>query len=1629
MMHCVRFASLGSRVVLAWAVIGLGSVPALADPPGGEPPPCCCEEEVVYYDTECIESPGVGVSGGSSISLTEGNLRESQVAAEVNSASGPTLLFRIVYNSYLADGSQGSVNTVLGRGWTHSYNVFLYEYRGQVFKMGASGRTTLYKRRPDGSYTPDTGHFETLVRNPDTSFTLHKTNGLELRFARVVPAPPFIVLGEPYMLTSITDRNGNVTSLTYAGGLLTQVTDTNGRVLTIAYNAQKKIQSVTDPLGRTTQFHYAGTGGSQLVKVTDPLGYTTQYTYNTQFQLIKKIDKVGRAFTYVYNGAKKPVAIKDQSGQTLWNLTNGANWSINQTDLLRSMERNYTPSTTTQKDGNGNVWKYTYNANGQPTQVVAPDGGVTTYTYDPATLNVQTMTDPLGHTTQYTYDSVGNVIQQVDSLGNVTQYTYEPVFNQRTSLTDADGHVTTWEYDAEGNRVKETDAAGNIREWTYDTHGNVLSETDRNGNVATFVYDAFGNQVQATDPLGFSTGMTYDAVGNLLSMTDALGRTTTYAYDALNRRTSTVDPLGGVTQTLYDGAGSIVQVVDPNGHATTFEYDLRDRLVKQTDPLGHFETRAYDANNNITEMTDRNGHTTQYVYDNVNRLVQVIDALGNTVEMTYDLAGNKVSETDANGRTTTFAYDNLDRRILIADPLGATTEFEYDNGGSGGGCCGGAAGLDLISKQTDANGRVTYFKYDSLHRLIQEIRKAGDTADVIDADDAVTSYVYDPNGNAILVTDPNGLVTTYQYDALDRMTHETNPEGETVLTTYDAVGNPSTTATPGGNTLVYTYDGNNRLIRVDDDLGRVADFAYDPAGNLILEADGNGNATTYEYDAADRQVRQIDALGNAVEQAYDPVGNRVSMTDREGHTTTYTYDAVNRLDSITDSLGHATAMVYDPAGNPLSITDALGNTTQYAYDPVNRLVEETFADGGVRAYTYDPVGNLVTRTDQKGDVTAYVYNDLDFLVERDYAHDADDVFSYDLTGRMLTADKDGWLVTFTYDGADRLVQSVQNGEPVDYVYNTPGRTRTVLYPGGLVIEESRDVRERLSEITDTSGPSVLTDYTYDLGNRVTTRNALNGVVAQYAYNPNNWVLELTHTAGVDLIAGFRYDYDADGNKLFEERLHDTDRSEAFSYDALHRIVNYEVGELSAGNIPLPDTQTAYTLDALGNWDSKVTDAVLEDRNHNEVNEVIAIDGAPLLYDANGNLVDDGEFLYAWDDENRLSTVTRKSDTLVIAQYQYDALGRRVVKQVSLAGPVEETRFVYDAFRVIEEQDALGSTQREYVYGNYVDEVVALREAGQYRFLHQNRLYSVAALTDAAADVVETYVYDAYGQPSVFAGDGTPKGAPEQPYGFTGREWDEETGLWYFRTRHYDSVLGRYISRDPWVIDVRRPNPGDGYNDGMNQYRAYFVPNQTDWTGLVIHYIYTRETWNLYVDPWLWPNWWEKDVGNTRNVAEVDTQDCCKLEYRGYTDYSTPDYQFKYRGPLTSIQHSFDTAASASVSSGACKCKGKKVDGLEVKVHHVYRSGGTVTIEVSAEVGAEVGINKTSNVSGKLGLTVTIPPAEEQSEVVYRYLVCPTGDAEDPPTVNLIARTPNLHSQHSINGSAGPFLAELKGWTP
>jgi YD repeat-containing protein len=95
-----------------------------------------------------------------------------------------------------------------------------------------------------------------------------------------------------------------------------------------------------------------------------------------------------------------------------------------------------------------------------------------------------------------------------------------------------------------------------------------------------------------------------------------------------------------------------------------------------------------------------------------------------------------------------------------------------------------------------------------------------------------------------------------------------------------------------------------------------------------------------------------------------------------------------------------------------------------------------------------------------------------------------------------------------------------------------------------------------------------------------------------------------------------------------------------------------------------------------------------------------------VWDLNGNLTDDGSFTYSYDYRNQLIAAKQKGTGIPVAWYRYDALGRRVEKQL-MTGPTE--RYILSGLETIQIYDNGGQWKQDFVYGEGIDQILMLQQ--------------------------------------------------------------------------------------------------------------------------------------------------------------------------------------------------------------------------------------------------------------------------------------------------------------------------------
>jgi RHS repeat-associated protein len=235
---------------------------------------------------------------------------------------------------------------------------------------------------------------------------------------------------------------------------------------------------------------------------------------------------------------------------------------------------------------------------------------------------------------------------------------------------------------------------------------------------------------------------------------------------------------------------------------------------------------------------------------------------------------------------------------------------------------------------------------------------------------------------------------------------------------------------------------------------------------------------------------------------------------------------------------------------------------------------------------------------------------------------------------------------------------------------------------------------------------------------------------------------------------------------------------SYGYDNIYQL-------LSA--TPSSGTAESYTYDPVGN---RLSSASVPSYSYNSSNELTSTSSATYGYDLNGNAItkndSTGITTYAWDFENRLTSVTLPGSGGTV-QFRYDPWGRRIYKSSSSGTSI----FAYDDNgNLVEETAATGTAVARYSQGLNIDEPLALLRSGTTSYYNADGLGSITSLANAAGALMQTYTFDSFGKQTASTGSLT------NPFQYTGRESDPETGLYYYRARYYDPQTGRFLGEDP-----------------------------------------------------------------------------------------------------------------------------------------------------------------------------------------------------------------------------------------
>ncbi|WP_164119067.1 RHS repeat protein [Sphingorhabdus sp. Alg239-R122] len=999
-------------------------------------------------------------------------------------------------------------------------------------------------------------------------------------------------------------------------------------------------------------------------------------------------------------------------------------------------------------DAEGQVSRFTYDDTGRLIKAVAYAGVHDTDTADTfftmASWTNGQASNAENRVTRTYYNEKSEVIYTVDGEGFVTQNEYDVesqvtwtrrfdsaiAATDTTVLADIAGLLgasayaeTAFTYDANGRVSRTTDAENIITSYAYNGSGQIESMTEAFGTAdaraTEYGYDGAGRVISEKHAAGtgdeITLGYAYDGLGNLTQETDANGNVTTHEYDVLGRVTKTISPaVGGQSvevSTSYDGFGQTISQTNANGRVTTFSYDQLGRLTGQTRASGTADAAtssfAYTHFGDLTETTNANNDKTHIFHDDLGREILSVDTEGYVTGTAYNGFGQVESVT---------RYENAIGAIPADGSLPSI---------------GSGAGNDVV---TAAGDITSSFAYDELGRLISETRPI-DTDNNINA---VTSFVYDSQGNLVQTVDANGKNSYNYYDDIGRLTLSIDGEGYAVSTEYNKLDEVLSVTRHAGQTsgaalnvpptvisdtntdsvTSYAYDALGRVDSQTQTLTGSAtaqvQFTYDAAGNLVKSINANNGVTHNYYNALNRLTDSLDAEGYLTSWTYDDNGNVLTETRYAAAYTgtvdpdtpptvgapssgsdietgdadtvmTYVYDALDRVTGETraiDGTSNAeTLYEYDAVGNLVKVTDPNLNVAYNYYDKLGRVVLSVDAEGYATETGYDSFGDVasVTRYETAFDISAIDENTMpDVATIDDAANDATTTFTYDDLGRVIsTTDALGFTESYTLDA---------NGNRISVTNKLNGTITNVYDDRGLLISETlpQTIHGANGNVIATT---VTNTFEYDArGNRTKMTEAAGLTEARvtlYRYDLNDRLIE-TEYAAVDVIGEDLDTVTADVVPL-ETAIYDANGNVIETvalngmrtfhyYDALNR----QVASVEAQPTTVPGdykgTLSENSYDANGN----VTATRVYD------SEITVTSGAaapaPLTADTYR------ETVFEYDGLNRMTQSTVKG--LDVGRYETSyILGENV--------PVS-TQYAYDKNgNIIEQTDAYGDSITSY----------------------------------------------------------------------------------------------------------------------------------------------------------------------------------------------------------------------------------------------------------------------------------------------------------------------------------------------
>ena len=685
----------------------------------------------------------------------------------------------------------------------------------------------------------------------------------------------------------------------------------------------------------------------------------------------------------------------------------------------------------------------------------------------------------------------------------------------------------------------------------------------------------------------------------------------------------------------------------------------------------------------------------------------------------------------------------------------------------------------------------------------------------------------------------NDMITEYSYDYLGNLTSEK---------TYDYWSPDTFFKTE----YVYEQNGGFLKSVTTHDLSPAVTVQYSntlSTGNVSEVTSPRGQTTSSVYAANNVQLTEISSTvdGTKNKNGFSYNSGRLASASNDGVSYQFYYNSYNEVSSVYAGGSKLLEKIYEhtPQKDVVVTKHANGNEVRKTYDKYERLVKveerlsasDEFEQKTVYIYSDNDVSNIVDPFDQN--LTISADSPLRIVLDKEKGTR----YNYDNSGRV--SEIDGYRVW--YDESNRLYMR-DVSTPFGVVNSSIFYAGELLYPdepdrvlgsgaGRYTENYNLDSQKRVSRID------------VDMTSAVSSPRKTCSLKREITYNDSDaeegnkkYASELVKSIYVrdgkkdenePALSVYTLEYDGDGNitkhtysKPGIAIALGTVTSSTYEYDKLNRLTrenNERLGKTwtysydAGGNITERKEYAYTTAEQLDNETATATKEYVY-RTSGWKDQLLSYDGESIVYDASGNPTTYRGATLGFEAGRRLKSYKKAGDANAY-EFTFDYRGVRNSKKTKDADGHDKTwSFYYD-----EDGKLWGETKSEKVLqGNFgiklwtdritkigffhlnsglagftLSRQTGIADAVKADYIYRkNALGDIDGIFDTDMNLIGEYVYDAWGNCTIEAtGADNIEIMETNPFRYRGYYWDKELNLYYLQTRYYDPQTGRFINAD------------------------------------------------------------------------------------------------------------------------------------------------------------------------------------------------------------------------------------------